>query len=494
MMGCMGRERLAYLMAGLMLVALGSVYLLHDASRFYLHFALIQLSHGVSMGKVLFLIGFCLLVCVWLAWAAGRDTARARNPRWPVIVWIGSSVIGLGAALASHLVFIREHGLPIHQHVWTWRDGLNSATSFTHTHTSKAPIAVALEWFGMPEMHRRFDTGFAFVDSVPAWLATLNGLSFLITFVSVIGLAPRVVMRYPIGQRWAVAVVYALAGGSLAKCLLDGGPLAYDAVAGAVAVVLLFATDRLEQMGRVLRRGIIPLALTLGVWVGVVVVCDFGVTGSLIKQLVYRLSIYGLVLSLAAVLSSRQSGRMSLATCGVCAVLVLLGLGSGVRHTLMPLMGTAPEVAIRYPIDEPALPHRVPSGTRVKDAYALLADDAYRTRHTSVGLDRRAPTGLILQITPLEGETLDLSRADSDVIRFKKTRVTQERGRLRIWLEVSFDAELGPVVYTEQRLGQLHENERFVAYHLIDRALRQAGLSRYHLITYAAYRDETSAM
>ena len=77
-------------------------------------------------------------------------------------------------------------------------------------------------------------------------------------------------------------------------------------------------------------------------------------------------------------------------------------------------------------------------------------------------------------------------------MRLIKYRLTSEDGYPRLWLEVAFDRQAGPVVWASGTFGQVEENEQFLAYHLLDGALRRAGIHRYLLIPYAAFREPLS--
>ena len=82
------------------------------------------------------------------------------------------------------------------------------------------------------------------------------------------------VNRYTPADRRAVAIIYALAAGSAVKCVVDGGPLAYDAVAALVTLVTLAKARDIHRIPGMLRRSLVPWVLTIGCWIAVVGVVD----------------------------------------------------------------------------------------------------------------------------------------------------------------------------------------------------------------------------
>ena len=111
-----------HMMAATTALLLGGAYFGTETGRFLLHFVLGQLSHGVSAGKIGFLLAFALAVFLRLAFASDKEPRRSRWV-WLVVIALGLGYVG---GLTAHLFVISTYRLPLDQPVWSWRDGINS--------------------------------------------------------------------------------------------------------------------------------------------------------------------------------------------------------------------------------------------------------------------------------------------------------------------------------------------------------------------------------
>lgn len=483
-------------------VLVAVAYAAHPLPRLGLHFLLNQVCHGVSAGKAFFALAFALAVFLRLALSSAASNPAADAPAAPTRAWrpraaalpLGAAIVGMAGALASHLLYVRRLDLPLDWAAWHWRDGLNSVSSLTHTHTSKAPIAALLEALGLQRLHGSFDTGAVFLDTVPIWLTALIGAAFLVTTVAWVWLAPRWMEAYPQQDRPAAAWVLALAAGAASKCVLDGGLLAYDAAAAVATLAVLAEAGSISGIAVALRRRVVPLVLGLSFWAGTIALLDLSSLPGQAGQLYYRLSLYGLIVAWPLVLRRGVGGRRSGGAVGVAvatgaAVAGCVALEA--RTTLWPLLRQAPTAAVVYEAGGTAGRLEPTLGRSVAGAYRALGENPYRVRRLSMG-ERVAgeATGLVAEILPLEAREARFPGRPDGVVTFRKSELIDTGAQPRIRVQVEFDARLGPVLWRDAARvnDQVAENERFVAYHLLDVALRRAGFTRYVLVPYAFYR------
>jgi hypothetical protein len=303
---------------------------------------------------------------------------------------------------------------------------------------------------------------------------------------------PRLVRRYPQAQRPWVAVVWALAGASLCKGILDGGPLGYDTVAAWLAVVCLSKGTTLQQAAAWLAGRWVLLGLVLALWLAVVAAIEPAFIGFQGTCLLYRVALYALVLSVPALWAGGRARRVAAATVGLSAVAVAAFGYDSARRNLLPLLAPAPTWAVQYaagPDGVSAKAVAVPAGCYL-DLYRRLGEAPQRVRWVSAGRNRSsAPTGFYADLVVLaSADQAVLTR--SGLVAVRRAERLADRSGPAFRLEVEFDAALGPVLWggPDVAQGQLEENERQVAYRLLDAQLRAAGVTEYVLIPLAQYR------
>ncbi len=506
--------------------------------RTLLHFLLIQLCHGTSSGKVYYLLVFTIAVFIRLALAKPVQRELRVDGRDQQVAMIGAialTFIGLASSLLSHVLYIWTYSLPVGWASWHWKHGINSVTSITHIHTSKAAIAWLCEVIGASQAHERFDTGYVYLDVVPWWLTATIGLSFIGAIVCWLIIAPLVI---GIGSRHDVmarAWVFALAGASLTKSILDGGPLAYDAVVAAVTLVVLCLTSEEPMSERAAtvrerffsmffktapsrsrlvrdssappgniasdnkpamsRNSLILLGLSVLFWLALLVAIDPSSLAPQAQRAAYRAAIYAAILCAASVNSVRQESptdRQWIAVCGAVSVVVAVILFlQQVGVTLVPLWSRNPQRSVSYGNDcEPFQGYQ--SGEKTFDAfYRREGEDPFRARNVSVAKKHPLPQpqGLLAETTILSAEHASIPTQPVGVVNFRTTQELESSDFPRLRLKVEFDPATGPALFCppERTMTQIDENERFVAYHLLDCAMRHAGFKRYILVPYGFY-------
>ena len=118
-------------------------------------------------------------------------------------------------------------------------------------------------------------------------------------------------------------------------------------------------------------------------------------------------------------------------------------------------------------------------------AYEQLGANPLRTRNVSVR--RGAPgcaTSLWAEVVVLDIDQSTVEFAPSPLIRLQHVETSSIGRYPRLQMEVRFSPDLGPVLWrgTGVRQDQIDENERFVAYYLLDAYLRAGGIGEYILL------------
>ncbi|MFZ4576499.1 MAG: hypothetical protein ACOYN0_19105, partial [Phycisphaerales bacterium] len=358
-----------------------------------------------------------------------------------------------------------------------WRRGVNSVNALTHIHTSKVPIAMVLEAVGSRELMTRFDTGAAFLGAVPRWLGVVIGACF----VGALGVAAWY------GPRWsrrgmAEFVVVGLSLSSVVKCVLDGGPLAYDAVVGVAALGAMLAPG---PRARLVWGAGVP-----AVWIAVLFAVAPGAVDQQVFEAIKRGSLYAAVWFAPAAIGvcvtrARVVAVVAGATWCACVALDL-------RTRLLPLLGPGPTRVVTYGADRSATAHEV-SEPNVAAAYFDAHENPLRSRRVSLAPRPGVATGIYGEIVLLGLNAGTFAFPRDPVVKFARAEPTERNGHARLMAQIEFDAELGPVLYNGGRGGQVAENERFAAYYLLDSYMREAGVEEYVLLPYYQYADRPMA-
>jgi hypothetical protein len=504
----------------LLVLALGvlAAYLAGGTPALVLHPLLSLISHGTSAGKIVFLLGYAaVFAALWalcVRQARNRPPAPATPPAPPGTfafrLFAGALTLGMLASAVSFALYCSAYELWGESVTMHWQQGVNSANSPTHIHTSKVAIARTCDLLGFTSAHDRFDTGRAYVDVVPAWVAWTLALAFAGALITSLVAGPRLAAR---SRTPATGVLLAMSLGSLCKCVLDGGPLAYDAVAAGLCAWALWERAALDPTAWIVRR--LPrLVCILGVWsIAIVLVNE----GALIGQwwaLLERLSLYLLIMAWPLVLP-RLRRRPLHALCDspmLTASLVGAGLmlattiAGAVSRNIIPLFDAAPSSIVRLPaapdptLDKPELVAdrvRVPTGATMGEAYRLLGERPNRVRRSSV-LAGTSPvaTGFFADLIVLRPERARIRFSPGSPVTIKRAAPSQnlaaapgQRPLRRLRLQVHLSGPDVPVLYRDAPHTQIDENEKFAAYYLFDAHLRASGIEEYILVPRSAYRD-----
>jgi len=492
----------SYILTALAALILAIAYLSVPVLHVPLHFALAQLCHGVSAGKIIFLLGFAIASMVRLAIATRSSTVPvARTLR---AFWFALG-IGLVGAIGSYAFYVTRLNLPVDAPTLHWLHGRNSINSIVHTHTSKAIIALSIDWLGLGHLKNNFDTGAPYAPFVPTWLSVLIGVCFLTSITSFLRALPSLVARYPANQRFGVACTATLAGCAATKCILDGGPLAYDAVCGMLTLIGLTQAFSLRDLAGFSRRHALNFITIVTIWLIIVGITSFGALPNQAEHFAYRLTIHSLILFAAAwsVVPRSSFARQLLPSPGLATLALSLCVLAFAMHQartwLLPMYRPAPSFAMQYNESmEKAQPVRT-TASSIEGAYRALGNSPTRVRTISFPEPVAGPgTGFYGQLVPLhQGLPIRLlPQLSASLVRIARQEPALDGPLGAFNVQVEFPGPFAPAISppTDRPMTALDENERYVAFHLLDRALQRAGLDEYVLIPYVLYSDRKTAL
>jgi hypothetical protein len=526
-------------------LALTALYAVPSLLATILHPLLGLASHGTSSGKIFLLLAFvAIFASTWLVRALRQPRASTTPPAPPqparrrlstARIFIIASAAGLCASLASFFFYARAHHLATGDVTVHWSAGLNSSNNLTHIHTSKAVVALTLDALGLSHLHARFDTGQAYTSSIPTPLALLTGLCFVIATIAGLALgtrhAARSLREQPAPVAMAHALVIAIALQSISKCILDGGPLAYDALAGVLAAWAMLRTDARPRTTLAwARRRWAVLTLLVFSWLGLVLLLSPATLDFQAINLIFRLALYASIIALGhaaasltrasppAPLAAQTAARWAQRMIPAASTLAALGLTAWsvldtIRLRIAPLFAPPPGAIVyhappTYQIVAP--PHSAggASFSTLAHAYAATRERPHRVTWTSA-LAGTSPvnTGFFAEIIVLDGPPIAPALARSGLLDVAVGPPERREGPqpspiatpyqpqppaspARTPIRVTFRGPAAPVLFRDAPHNQADENEKFVAYRLLDAHLRDQGVTSYILIPSLSFREK----
>ncbi|HUL29979.1 MAG TPA: hypothetical protein VLZ03_05940, partial [Thermodesulfobacteriota bacterium] len=254
---------MSFLLLGLLSLTTLVLYGINFTFRFYSHFMLSMLVHGVSGGKVYFLLIYSTVVFGMLHFRTGKGN------RWgPLARRLGmvALFLGMGASFGSYMHYITEYDLPVEAYHYHFKGIYNSVNYFPHIHTSKVFLYRVGSIFGLEKALGNMDDGRAFVNVIPAFYSYLTLLSFLLLFSLSLLIIPEIVHRWEGRNKVCISILSVFSFNSIIKCLSDGGPLAYDFLVGVgILSILAYAKSPVEIKAFLRRRWRVFLWVSVGI-------------------------------------------------------------------------------------------------------------------------------------------------------------------------------------------------------------------------------------
>jgi len=429
------------------------------------------------------------------AWRSKPSTVGP--PQRPTAL-IGFAAIGLAASISSHLIYTSELDLPLDWYTFHWRDGAQSVNSTTHIHTSKASIALVINLFSLGSLHQSYDTGLAFLNVVPIPIAALNGIGFLGAWIAGLCWATRRASQ----SIFTTGIVLILAVISLTKCIMDGGPLAYDAVASTITIFVITKVRPGEHILQQIHAQRLNILLFLGFWIAAMAMLDQGAIYPQLGRAAVRLCTYALILLVPHAIRSNltirpKSIRLALIACGA---IVGAMITSRAKQELIPLYTYVPEQIISMNTDgtsvriDPLTGSTRSNRRNALNTYLHYEESPRRVRRLSI-LNRNhvQSSGILGELTILTNDLeSDVRFVNDQIIAMDQFEVRAANGDwLKANFKASFSAHAGPLITTNESHQQniLADNERFVTYYALDNFLRRAGIEEYVLIPYLHFSE-----
>jgi hypothetical protein len=487
-----------WMIVAAILLAAGALYFGLPQIRPEMHLVLSKWCHGVSTGKIGY---FLVMMLGGLVYFIARESTVARRagatslqPTHRGMMVLAPLLVGWLGTLVSNWWYQEAFVLQMRDVSYHWLAGLPSVNSIQHIHTSKAPLASGLDLIGLSHLHARFDTGAAYAAVIPAWMQWWIGGSFVIAIVSGLVASGRVVDRFAPHQRAAAGLAWLIGWVCGTKCILDGGPLGYDALlsfallAGACAMAAGFSWPRIRA----------SLVIAASLWLVTHLLLDVEGALSQSLRLIERAAWIGLLLVTVLRVSAPRDmhpspGWVTWRVAVAFGVVVGGTLWISYQSEVAPLRQVVKEASITQLTSQddgvwfrPVSIESASTGGACLDcaeAYRILGDQPSRVRRISMA-HRRPPgaTGMHVDIRPV-GPAADAKFTSRGDVELRGIEPVPDVSGTWLKMELGFAAGRGPVVVDGwgQR-GQMLENERFIAMLAADAFIQQAGIREYVMV------------
>lgn len=429
-----------------------------------LQFLLDKVAYGTSNAATLFALAVVIVM------AAGVPTRRVS---W----WRNLAFVAAGTGFGIHAViavrWLRSNRVPLDAMVVAWRDGINSFTSWQHSHLGKAGLAALSSWVG--GTGARYDTGTVFLGDVPPIVAGALGACLVVAVIGTVGWTSAWRRQTGAGWRWPHHVLFTIAAVVALKTQLDGGIAAHGALASCVVLGSFALTSDAAGFERLWRgRGAASLAAVTvlqGMWAWI---CGGGEAPVMGAELFYT-ALYTCLILLAA----KRPRPWIPAALGVYLVTnVWVDVESRLLPMLLPLPAGSHALVVagdgaHIAIDRPAAGdsawaafERAGEDPRKPRRTLLAAPEAAGIRRIEVSVRPRslAATGTVAQ--PVDGA-------------WQVSSVAVEGGALQLRIELQ-DERLPPFVGIDG--GAVEHHNLQVYLHWIAARLRAAGMSDFLLV------------
>jgi len=478
--------------------------------HFYSHFILSMFVHGVSGGKVYFLLLYSMVLFLLLFLRRKRGSGP-RWTRWAGKLFVFFVVLGMMASIGSYLHYIKTYSLPVEAHHYHFKGIYNSVNYFPHIHTSKLYLYQIGHLLGFEQALKNMDDGRVFVDVIPAFYPYVTLCSVLSAIFLSFFLVPGIVSRWEDRNQTGISILCILSSNSIVKCLSDGGPFAYDFLIAIGILHILMCTKTPEEVQAFLkRRWKVFFWVSFGVLsLECLIDPSFGMVTYTLKNGIVILSIYGFIY----VMTIRAALHHPWLKWTFLTVLVLfLSYTVFLRYSVyikpfLVYLDEGTEIHYFY-YKEGHLPERLKGGhvkfdssflkiysfslekrEKVLDLYRTLGENPYRNRHLAmIPSGKGRAYGMLGRFIFLTLEKRELVLRVLDIFDLKLRE--EDLDRKSFYGEIAFDPSFFPVLsHAEgEKITQLDENHKFVMYYFLNRFFHHAGVKEYIFTPMGFYR------
>jgi hypothetical protein len=480
--------------------------------KFYSHFIISQIVHGVSGGKIYFILIYFSVCFLVLHFKKNCKPAASINKKilWTSILFI---IIGMLSSFCSWFYYIMKYDLPIGSYTFHFNGIYNSMNYFPHIHTSKIYLYRIAALTGLDRFLLNMDDGRVFVNVIPIfyqYLTAISTVSLIVLFTFY--LIPFIVSSWDKRFRTGIAVIAVCVCHSIIKCLSDGGPFAYDFLIGSGILSVLINSRNAEEIIQFLKKrkkvffwvifltlsllfcldpclGILTYTLKHGSALLAILMLIFFITikKEFKKGLIFTLMI--LVLSLYAIYNISAKYFVY-----IKPFLSFIDSGTVVHYFYYndgKLPDTLKNSETIFKDDFVDIyRYKTEKKERILEIYKALNENPYRDRHLAImPAYRNKVSGMFAEMTilRLNGEKIVLPTIGI----FQLNLTKKDLDKMNFYAVMAFHSGYFPCLTKAEDTATtlLDENHRFVMYYFVNRYLNYYGIKEYIFIPFGFYSD-----
>ncbi|MCX8118070.1 MAG: hypothetical protein N3G78_09080 [Desulfobacterota bacterium] len=502
---------MVYLFFAFLTLSTFLLYRLNYSFRFFSHFLLSLLVHGVSGGKIYFLLLYASGLFLLLFFRSIRGGSVPKEAGWTKKAFLFSLGVGMAASLGSYLHYLQTFSLPMGAYHYHFREIDNSVNFFPHIHTSKVFLFRSAELLGLEGTFGGMDDGRAFVQAVPKAYGFLTLASVLSALFLSFHLAPGIVLRWKREYRTGMAILNTLAFHSVIKSLSDGGPLAYDFLVAIAALLILFHAQGPDEVRLFLKK-----RWKVFFWAGLGIFAlkglidpSLGLATYTLKHGTVHLALYLFIYLLTLKGSSAGSRAKGVLILGLTLFLFYIVYTRHAIYLRPFLMDLEEGTTIHYfHYKDRSVPERLRGSQivfdsdflriyrltlekkeQVLDLYRSLGENPYRNRRVAVLRPKpREAYGILAEITFLEFQRRETRLEVPKIVDLKLKEA--DLGRNRFQGTIAFDPSYFPALAHAEggRIDQLDENHKFLMYYFLNRFFYHSGVTEFIFTPVGFYR------
>jgi len=480
--------------------------------KFYSHFIISQIAHGVSGGKIYFCLIYFSVCFLVLYFKRNRKSVIpiTKKVLWTSILFIISGTL---SSLCSYIHYIIKYNLPVGSYAFHFREIYNSINYFPHIHTSKLYLYKISGLTGFDRFLTNMDDGRAFVDVIPAIYPYLTAISTIYLIVAfTFYLIPFTVNRWDKKFRAGIAIITVFACHSIIKCLSDGGPFAYDFIISfGVLSVLINSRSPEEVMLFVKKRVkvffwatflILSLLFCLDPYLGILTyTLKHGLAFLAILVLIYfitikkefkkRLIFASIIVGLSFYILYNISAKFFIY---IRPFLSFVDSGTVIHYfhykgdKLPELLRNGKLIFKDDFID--IYKYKTERKEKILGIYRAFNENPYRNRHIAImPVDREKVSGIFAEVTMLSLKGAKIILPTTGIFQLNLTK--KDLDKMNFYAEMVFNSAYFPCLAKAENtvITLLDENHRFVMYYFVNRFLNYYGINEFIFIPFGFYSN-----
>lgn len=479
--------------------------------RFYIHPLLNIITHGVTGGKLYFLLIYSSISFFMLFFSKKKITSFIdKENLWKKRLFFLFVFLGMASSICSYLYYTYRYTLSLQAYHYHFKEIYNSVNFFPHIHTSKLFIFIVSKTFGFGQLFRGMDNGRVFEGSIPIFFPYMTLISIISTIILSFFLIRNIVYKWDKKYQTGISLITVIAFSSVMKTMSDGGPFSYDFLVG-ISVIWIITSSKgpYDILSTIKKRWRVFFWCFFSVFSFMCLIDpSFEIFTYTIKNCIGVFIVYfGIyLLTIRDTLKKRWQLSIFIFPMIFFSYTVYMRYVTYVKP-FEAYLEKGTQINYFYYKDSP-LPKFLKTASIIFDSefftiftfttkektkpieiYKALNENPFRNRHIAIIMPKkRQAYGIIGDILFLDFKNNKTSLKVPRLLHLKLTKKNSSKEKFDA--EIAFDTTYFPALshVEEGRITQLDENHKFVMYYFLNRLFYYYGINEYILTPVAFYK------